>query len=73
MQRKMGDMNEIISGRSSMGTAQPLLLAMAALRRREEKMQGGLGVIPNREQGAQRNDGERVPGRGSNFVFFRQE
>ena len=66
----MGDMNEIISGRSLMRRVQPLLLAMNALRRREEMMERGPGVMPNREQGAQRNDGERVLGRGSNFGFL---
>ena len=70
----MGDWNEITMGRSLMGRAQPLLLAMAAQRRREENIQRGPGVIPNGEQGAHirmsRNDGERVPGRGNNFVFF---
>ena len=39
-----------------MGRARPLLLAMAAQRRREE-MQGGPGVIPNGGQGALGRDG----------------
>ena len=42
----MGDWNEIMMGRSSMGRAMPLLLAMNTLRQREEEgRERGLGVI----------------------------
>ena len=71
----MGDWNAITTGRSSMGRARPLLLAMASQRRREE-MQGGPGVIPNGEQGAlgrdgiSGNNGGRVPGDQNSYVFL---
>ena len=68
----MGDWGEITSGRSSMGIARPLRLVIAAQRRKEDREnQRGLGVIPNGEWGTDiRNDGEKVLGRGNDFVFF---
>ena len=47
----MAGWNKIITGRSSMGRARPLILAMNALRRREEEMDRRLGVIPGRGRG----------------------
>ena len=45
----MVDWNKIITGRSLMGRVRPLILAMNALRRREEDMERRPGVIPDRE------------------------
>ena len=71
---KMGDWNEIVMGRSSMGRARPLLLAMNASRRREEEgRERGPGVIPGggrRVYVSIRNEGERVPGRENHCVFM---
>ena len=48
----MGDWNEIVMGRSSMGRVRPLILALNALRRREEEgRERGPGVIPGGEGG----------------------
>ena len=68
----MGDMYEILSGRSSTRRARPLILAMNALWRREEEMERGLGVRPYREQGGPRNDGERVLGEGVTLFFGKE-
>ena len=71
----MGDLNMITMGRPSMGRARPLLLAVAAQRKRED-MQGGPGVIPNGGQGALgrdgivRNNGGRVPGNQDSYIFL---
>ena len=54
-----------------MGRARPLLLAINALRQREEERERGPGVIPGGGRGVDvriRNDGEKVPGRENNFV-----
>ena len=56
-----------------MGRARPLLLAMNALRRREEEMERRPGVIPGRGRGVNarfRSEGERVPGRENICVFM---
>ena len=73
----MVDWNKIISGRSTMGRARPLLLTMNAQKWREEERedQRGPGEIPGGKRGADvririRNDGERVSGRGNNFAFL---
>ena len=48
----MGDWNEIITGRSSMGRVRPLLLAMNVLRQREEEeRERGPVVIPGGGRG----------------------
>ena len=47
----MGDWNKIVTGRSSMGRARPLILAMNALRRREEEVERRPGIIPDRGRG----------------------
>ena len=47
----MADWNEIVTGRSLMARARSLILAMNALRRREEEMERRLGVMPDREVG----------------------
>ena len=68
----MGDWNEMIMGRSSMRRARPLLLAMNALRRREEEMERRPGVIPGRGRGVDarfRSEGERVPGSENVFLW----
>ena len=71
----MDDWNTITMGRPSMGRARPLLLAVAAQRRRED-MQGGPGVIPKRGQeapgrdGIVRNDGGRVPGNQDSYIYL---
>ena len=73
---KMADRNEIITGRSLMGRARPLILAMNALRRREEEMERRPGVIPDRGRGVNsrfRSEGERVPGRENVKCFYRKE
>ena len=62
----MGDWNEIVTGRSSMGRARPLILAMNALRRRAEEVERRPGIIPDRGRGVNarfRSEGEGVPGR----------
>ena len=69
----MADWNEIITGRSSVGRARPLILAMNALRRREEEIERRLGIIPDRVRGIGprfRSEGERVPGRYNVSVFM---
>ena len=69
----MGDWKEIMMGRSSMGRARPLLLAMNSLRRREEEIERRPGVIPGRGRGVDarfRNEGERVPRRGNICIFM---
>ena len=50
---KMGEWNEIMTGRSSMGRVRPLLLAMNALRQREEEEEREKqpGVIPGGKEG----------------------
>ena len=72
----MGDWNEISRGRSLMGRAQPLLLAIIAQRRRGKEMQRGPGVIPNGGQGAHGrisgNDGGGFEGTKI-IMFFRQK
>ena len=47
----MADWNGIVTGRSSVGRARPLILAMNALRRGEEEMERRLEVIPDRGRG----------------------
>ena len=48
----MGDWNEIITGRSSVRRARPLILAMNVLRRQEEEMERIPGINPGRGQGS---------------------
>ena len=69
----MGDWNEIVMGRSSMGRTRPLLLAMNVLRcRKEGERERGPGVISGGGRGVDvriRNDGKRVPGWENNCVL----
>ena len=69
----MADWNGIVTGRSLMGRARPLILVMNALRRREEEMERRLGIIPDRRRGVDsrfRSEGERVLGRENVSVFM---
>ena len=63
----MGDMNDVISGRSSMRRARPLFLRINTWRRREEEEREP-GIRPGRDWGAYNNE-ERVPGGRGNFIF----
>ena len=56
-----------------MGRVRPLILAMNALRRREEEMERRPGIIPDRGRGVNarfKSEGERVPGRENVCVFM---
>ena len=69
----MADWHKIITGRSSMGRARSLILAMNALRRREEEMERRPGVILDRGRGVNprfRREGERVLGRENVSIFM---
>ena len=68
----MGDWNEIITGRSAMRRARPLILAMNALRRQEEEMERRPGINPDRGRGviSRFRNWERVPGRENNSIFM---
>ena len=71
----MANWDNIIHNRTMMGRARPLCLAMNALRRREEEMNGierrpgvipflGRGIVPAEQQ-------ERVPGRNCTINMVR--
>ena len=66
----MGDMNDVITGRSAMRRARPLFLWINAWRRRNEE-ESKPGIKPGRDRGAHSNE-EIILGGGETLFFWEE-